>query len=93
MRPGGGNWAGNRPGWGGGGGWNGYRPGWGAAAAGLGIAGAAAYGASYGYPYGSGYGTYGYSGYGGYGDCQPVQQQVWNGYGYQVQWVNPCGGY
>jgi hypothetical protein len=80
-----------RPGWGNGWGrpgygWGGRWPYYGAAAAvGLGIAGAAYYG---GYaPYGYGYG------YGAYDDCPLVRQQIWDGYGYRVAWVNSCSYY
>jgi hypothetical protein len=78
----GGGWA-ARPGWGGG--WVGHRRGWGngwplvGAAVGLGLASAAYYGSGY-YPY-----DY------GYGDCPLVRQQIWDGYGYRVAWVNSCG--
>jgi hypothetical protein len=49
---------------------------------GLGLASAAYYGSGY-YPY-----DYGYY---GYGDCPLVRQQIWDGYGYRVAWVNSCG--
>jgi hypothetical protein len=71
-----------------------YRPGLGlAVGAGAIAAGAAAAAAASPYYGGYGYGGYGYP-YGGYAypAANPClrQQQVWNGYGYQLQWVQVC---
>jgi hypothetical protein len=45
---------------------------------------------SYGYGYGDPYYGYGTASY-GYDDCAPVPQRVFDGYGYRIVLVNPCG--